>query len=228
MPAGGFGKKNRFLANERSLHRICGYSHHIVYIGHFARIHLWKDKMMKIITSFLVLTIAILGFSYSVVSAKNKALIDSESIEQQVGKKIRGLPYYGVFDLITYEVKGDTVILSGKVLNGINRKSAASVVRKIEGVSSVINNIEILPPSRFDDVIRARTIKSFLRTGGVYRYLQGNDPSMRIIVDGGNITLEGYVRSKGDSRTANILANGIPGVFSVTNNLIVSKDNIKY
>ncbi len=183
---------------------------------------------MRKITTFLIFTIAILGFSYSEASANNAPAINSETIERQVGKKIRGLPYYGVFDFITYQVKGDTVILAGKVNNGINRKSAASVVKKIDGVSNVVNNIEILPPSRFDSIIRSRTVRSFLRTGGVYRYLQGNNPSMRIIVDGGHITLEGYVRNKGDSRTANILANGIPGVFSVTNNLIVTKEDIKY
>lgn len=180
---------------------------------------------MRKITGFLILTIAILGFSYTEASAKNAPSVNSETIERQVGKKIRGLPYYGVFDFIAYEVKGDTVTLSGKVNNAINRKSAASVVRKIDGVSTVINNIKVLPPSSFDSAIRSRTVRSFLRTGNLYRFLQGNDPSVRIIVDGGHITLEGYVRGKGDSRLANIVANGIPGVFSVTNNLIVTKED---
>ncbi|NNE99053.1 MAG: BON domain-containing protein [Pyrinomonadaceae bacterium] len=183
---------------------------------------------MRIIKGFLILTIAILGFSYSEVSAKNFSSDETQSIERQIGKKIRGLPYYGVFDFISYQVNDGTVILSGKVNNAINRKSAESVVKKIDGVSEVVNNIEILPPSRFDNVIRARTVRTFLRTGGIYRYLQGPNPSMRIIVDNGHITLEGYVRTKGDSRIANILASSVPGVFSVTNNLVATKEKISY
>ena len=101
-------------------------------------------------------------------------------------------------------------------------------MKRIDGVSNVVNNIEILPPSRFDNRIRNQTVRNFLRTGGIYRYLQGVNPSMRIIVDNGHITLEGYVRTKGDSRLSNILARSVPGTFSVTNNLIATKDKIDY
>jgi len=179
---------------------------------------------MKLIQSFLILTIAILGFSFVNVEAKNVTDKDAKTVEQQVTSQIRKLFYYGVFDIISFEIDGNTVVLSGKVRNAVNRKSAERRIKKIEGVEKVVNNIEILPASSYDNAIRFRAVMTFLRTGNIYRYLQGPNPSMRIIVENGHITLEGYVRSKGDSKLANILANSVTGTFSVTNNLIVSKE----
>jgi len=179
---------------------------------------------MKVISKFLIFTIAIIGFSFVDASAKSISDHQNDSIERQVEKEIKKLPYYGVFDVIGYEVDGNTVILSGKVLNAVNRKSAERRIEKIDGVEIVINNIKVLPLSRFDNSIRYRTVNALLRGGSLYRYLQGVNPSMRIIVDRGHITLEGFVRTKGDASLANILARSVRGTFSVTNNLIVTKD----
>ena len=183
--------------------------------------------MRKFIQANLIFAIAIIGISFGSVSV-DAAPVNQRTIEQKVGKKIRTLPYYGVFDIISFEVDGDTVVLSGQVYNARNKKSAEKRVRKIDGVENVVNNIEILPYSRFDNDIRWRTVRAFYRGGNLYRYLQGTSPSVRIIVNRGHVTLEGYVRSKGDSRFAEILAEGVFGTFSVTNNLVVTKENIKF
>ena len=181
---------------------------------------------MRVLKSFLILSVAILGFSFVNVEARNISNgedVPQTQIEKKVFKEILKLPYYGLFDQIGFEVNGNTVILYGKVYNATNKGSAERRVKDIEGVEKVINNIEILPLSRFDDSIRNRTVRTFTNNGGsLYRYLQGVNPSMRIIVERGNITLEGFVNNKGDYRLANILANGVPGVFSVTNNLEVT------
>ncbi len=181
---------------------------------------------MRVLKSFLVLSVAILGFSFVNVEARSfsdSGNITQEQLEKKVFKKILTMPYYGVFDNIRFEVDGSTVTLQGKVYNAINRKSAERRIAKLDGVENVINNIEILPLSRFDYTIRIRTVRTFANTGGIYRYLQGNNPSMRIIVERGHLTLEGYVRTDGDYRLADILAKGVPGTFSVTNNLKVTK-----
>jgi hyperosmotically inducible protein len=89
-------------------------------------------------------------------------------------------------------------------------------------VDHVINNIEVLPPSGFDDSIRARTYRAVFRSGSLYRYAMGVNPSIHIVVKGGHVTLEGVVSSKMDSQLAYMAANGVSGVFSVTNNLRVS------
>jgi hyperosmotically inducible protein len=103
------------------------------------------------------------------------------------------------------------------------RKDAERRVAKIEGIDRVINKIEVLPVSSFDDSIRVRTYRAVFRSGGLYRYAMGANPSIHIVVNRGHVTLEGVVSSQMDSRLAYIAANGVPGVFSVTNNLRVER-----
>ena len=179
---------------------------------------------MKVLRNFLILSIAILGFTFTDANAQNYAGKNTAtSIEQKVFKKIIGLPYYGVFDHISFEVNGGTVTLYGKVVSLGTRKSAERAVKNIEGVENVINNIEDLPPSSFDNQIRYRIVRSFANSSGLYGYLQEPNPSVRIIVDGGRVTLEGYVNNRGTANLMNVLANGVTGVFSVTNNLVIEK-----
>ena len=143
------------------------------------------------------------------------------STGDKVRKELVTLPYYGVFDNLAYEIQGDTVILSGQVVRPITRKDAERRVKKIEGVSRVINNIEVLPVSSFDDSIRRRTYRAVFRSGSLYRYALGANPSIHIVVKGGRVTLEGVVSNRMDSQLAYMAANGVSGVFSVANNLRV-------
>jgi len=180
---------------------------------------------MKVVKHFLILSIAILGFSIVDAQAQNfsgdgKSV---QTIERRVFKELLKLPYYGVFDNLKYRVDGDTVTLYGKVVRPLTKKQAENSVEDIKGVRRVINNIEILPLSGFDDSIRRRTLHTFADKG-LYRYLWEPNPSVRIIVDRGHVQLEGYVANRGDYNLMNILANGVNGVFSVENNLVVGKE----
>ena len=143
---------------------------------------------------------------------------------KQIRKKLVTLPYYGVFDNLGFELDGGTVTLYGQVVRPSTRKDAERRVAKIEGVERVINNIEVLPLSSFDDRIRIRTLRAVSRAGGLFRYFQGVNPSIHIIVNRGRVTLEGVVSGKGDSQLAYIAARGVPEGFSVTNNLRVERD----
>lgn len=174
--------------------------------------------MRNIRSLFLTAAAFVLVFTISSL-AQVKDPTDQVTLEKKIEKQLRKLPYYGVYDFISFEVDGSTVTLNGKVANAINRNHAESYVLDLDGVSEVVNNIDVLPPSSFDDTIRRRTVRSFLNSGSIYRYLQGPNPSMRIIVENGRITLEGVVRTSGDYDLANILANSVPGVFKVTNHL---------
>jgi hyperosmotically inducible protein len=182
---------------------------------------------MKYIKSFLVLAIAILGFSSVDAQAQSyvKAAGDApvSAIEKKVFKEIIKLPYYGVFDRIAYKVDGDTVTLFGKVVKPITRRQAEDRVEEIAGVRRVVNNIEVLPLSSFDDRIRVETLRSF-SDKGLYRYLWEPNPSVRIIVANGHVELEGFVANRGDYNLMNILARGVFGTFSVKNNLVVESD----
>ena len=191
---------------------------------------IYKGEIMRYIKSFLVLAIAVLGFSFVNVEAQNfsdNGKVSQSNIEQKVRKEILRLPYFGVFDNIAYQVNGNTVTLYGKVVRPTTKSGAENVVERIDGVNNVVNNIEVLPLSRFDDSIRLRTLRTLANGGSLYRYFQGVNPSVKIIVDGGHLTLEGYVATRGDYNLMNVLANGVTGVFSVDNNLIVEKENVR-
>lgn len=179
---------------------------------------------MNKIRNLAVLTLAILTFSVSGVNAQNYSSNGSaRAVEQKIFKQINKLPYYGVFDHIAFSYNGGTVTLYGKVANAMNKKAAERSIRDVAGVTNVVNNIEILPLGSFDNSIRRQALREFANTG-LYRYFWEPNPSVRIIVDRGHVALEGYVANRGDANLMNILANGIPGVFSVKNNLIVERD----
>jgi hyperosmotically inducible protein len=142
-----------------------------------------------------------------------------QQISEQVRKELVTLPYYGVFDNLAYKVEGSTVTLYGQVVRPSTRQDAENRVARINGVGHVVNNIEVLPLSPFDDSVRVRTYQTLFRMGGLYRYAMGANPSIHIVVKGGNVTLEGVVSNKADSQLAYITARSVSGVFSVTNNL---------
>jgi len=144
-------------------------------------------------------------------------------LQRRIRKELVTLPYYGVFDNLAYKVDGDTVTLYGKVVRPTTRSEAERRVERLPGVRRVINNIEVLPLSSFDESLRRQTYRAISRTGGLHRYLLGANPSIHIIVDRGHIELEGVVSSQGDAQLAYMAANGVSGAFSVTNKLRVER-----
>jgi len=157
-----------------------------------------------------------------VVSTGAASAAPPDRTMEKVRKELVTLPYYGVFDNLEYKVDGNTVTLFGQVRQPITRRDAERRVARVEGIDRVVNNIEVLPLSGFDDSIRARTYRAVFRSGSLYRYAMGANPSIHIIVKNGRVTLEGVVSSKMDSQLAYMAANGVPGVFSVTNNLHIA------
>jgi len=146
-----------------------------------------------------------------------------ERIIKEVGHRLRMLPYVGPFDYMAYKVDGFTVTLFGQVVNPVNKSDAEYAVKHIEGVEKVDDQIEVLPPSPMDRGIRRSVYRAIYRYPALERYALGVQKPIRIIVKGGHVTLEGVVDSEGDKNLAGIRANGVPNVFSVTNNLQVSK-----
>jgi hyperosmotically inducible protein len=179
-----------------------------------------KSRILAIIAALAVAASAANGAP----AASNDRGLGEQQIAQKVRKELVTLPYYGVFDNLAYKVEGSTVTLYGQVVQPITRKDAERRVARIQGVERVVNNIEVLPLSSFDDSIRLRTYRTLFNAGGLYRYAMGANPSLHIIVKGGNVTLEGVVANEGDSRLAYIMARSVPGVFSVTNNLRVEQE----
>jgi hyperosmotically inducible periplasmic protein len=158
---------------------------------------------------------------------KLKTERDSTQIRQRLEREVRHelvmLPYYDVFDNLTFRVDGTHVILSGQVVRPTLKSSAENVVKGIEGVEKVTNNIEVLPLSPNDDRIRTAVYRAIYSQPALQQYSLRAVPPIHIIVKNGNVTLEGVVARESDKNIANIQANGVSGVFSVTNNLRVEK-----
>lgn len=174
-----------------------------------------------------LITVLTLAASTAVSGAQLRRTRDVQGYRtgDRIRKELVTLPYYGVFDNLAYEVNGNTVVLYGQVVRPSTRKDAERRVAKIEGVDQVVNRIEVLPLSPFDDSIRRRAYRAVFSTNGLYRYAQGANPSIHIIVKNGNVTLEGVVSNRMDSQLAYMAARQVSGVFSVTNHLHVGSES---
>ncbi len=142
-------------------------------------------------------------------------------IQKEVRHELLMLPYFGVFDNIEYKVEGDTVTLLGSVVRPVLKSDAENVVKRIEGVNHVVNQIDVLPPSPMDDQIRRAEFRAIYGDPALEKYDMGVQKPIRIIVKGGHVSLEGVVDNETDKNIAGVRANGVPGVFSVANNLRV-------
>ena len=179
-----------------------------------------KARPLALILTLFVL--AALSAGQEQMSQRDQPTARSqERIQREVRHELLMLPYFGVFDNIAYKVDGSTVTLLGQVVRPTLKSDAGNAVKHIEGVESVDNQIEVLPPSPMDDRIRMRLFRAIYGYPALQRYALGVQKPIRIIVKNGHVNLEGVVDSEGDKNTAGIRANGVSGIFSVTNNLQV-------
>jgi hyperosmotically inducible protein len=146
----------------------------------------------------------------------------TDRIAKEVRHELLMLPYYGVFDDIRYSVSGYNVTLAGQVTNPTLKRDAENVVKHIEGVEKVSNQIEVLPTSSMDDGLRLRLYRAIYGYPALEKYAMPVIKPIRIIVRSGNVTLEGVVDNKTDGDLAALRANGVSGIFSVTNHLQVA------
>lgn len=174
---------------------------------------------------FAVVLLTLMGATFAMLPASagatNKAKLTT--LNDQVRHELMTLPWYGVFDNLTYEVNGSEVTLSGQVISehATTKDDAEKFVKSISGVTKVVNNIEVLPPSPFDNQIRRAEYRTVFSHADLGRYTLGAIPQVHIIVKGGHVTLEGVVMNQMDKNIAGIVANTLPNVFSVENNLRV-------
>jgi hyperosmotically inducible protein len=169
----------------------------------------------------LCLVVLALLFSMSVCPAQKDR--GADRVAREVRHELVMLPYYNVFDNLAFKVDGSTVTLLGQVTRPTMKSDAERVVKNIEGVEKVVNNIQVLPLSPNDDRIRMAVYRAIYSQPALQRYGMQAVPPIHIIVNNGNVTLEGVVASEADKNIANVQANGVPGVFSVKNNLRVEK-----
>ena len=171
----------------------------------------------------VALLVALTLASTAPAPAQNRSRLShaQESLMKEVRHELVMLPYYGVFDNLAFRVNGSQVELYGQVTRPTLKSAAVQVVRQIEGVEKVVNNIEVLPVSPNDDRIRLGEYRAIYGHPALSRYSLQAVPPIHIIVKNGQVTLEGVVANETDKNIANVQANSVPGVFSVTNNLRV-------
>ncbi|MGE5812853.1 MAG: BON domain-containing protein [Acidobacteriota bacterium] len=182
-----------------------------------------NENMRTRIAAWLLVTSLGLGSS-ALVPSVSAQTVREKQLAADVEAALLRLPYYDVFDNLGYALGGHgTVILSGQVRTPWLRGSAEKAVKRVSGVDTVVNNIEVLPPSFNDDRIRTAVYRSLFYDSSLDRYAMGANPSIRIVVKNGRVTLEGFVGNEMDKTIAGMKARQVFGVFEVTNNLAVDK-----
>ena len=176
---------------------------------------------MKKLTATLALFVATAGLTL----ADHKNAKGYDRFVREIRHELVMLPYYGVFDNLVYRVDGYKVTLMGQVTRPTLKTDAERVVKDIEGVEKVENRIQVLPLSSMDDGVRIAVYRAIYGYAGLDRYGLQAVPSIHIIVANGKVDLEGVVATEADKNMAGIRANGVSGVFSVTNNLQVEGDH---
>ena len=144
---------------------------------------------------------------------------------EKIRHELAMLPYISEFDFISFVLVGDEVILSGWTVRQTNRSDSQNVVKNIEGVGTIINNIDVLPLGSMDMQIRAAARAVLQRN--LSRYFWGSGSDIKIIVKNGDVILLGSVTNSSDKDIAGIRLNSVPGVFHVFNLLTVTKNEKK-
>jgi hyperosmotically inducible protein len=171
---------------------------------------------------FLVVLCPLVAPAQQQASAVRGGAQPNAAITREVRHELVMLPWYSVFDNLGYSVNGYRVTLVGQVVRPSLKSDAEAAVKNIEGVESVDNQIEVLPPSPNDDQIRRAEFRAIYSQPSLQRYAEGAVPPIHIVVKNGHVSLEGAVATEADKDVANNQANRVPGVFSVTNNLVVT------
>jgi hyperosmotically inducible protein len=191
-----------------------------------------KKQLRALCVSLLFVTsVAVAPRGIAVPSQENKHQRSEEQYRERLAKQVRHelvmLPWYSVFDNLAFRIDRDKVTLLGQVTRPVLKSDAEAVVKRIEGVASVKNDIEVLPLSPMDDQLRRAVFRAIYGGAGMQRYANQPIPSIHIIVKNGNVTLEGVVDTEMDRNIANLRANQVPNVFSVKNNLVVATNSKK-
>lgn len=126
------------------------------------------------------------------------------------------------FNAISVDVKNGVVTLGGSAYGPVDKDYAISDASYTAGVKGVVDHIQVDPVSMMDDRIRFATARTVYGYPTLSKYASDPAKPIRIVVQNGNVTLEGVVISQSDKEVAGLRANSVPGVFKVTNDLQVA------
>ncbi len=171
----------------------------------------------------MLLSVGLLAAQMVIAASRTVAATESR-LERQVRHELVTLPFYSLFDDFSFRVDGHTVTLMGKVSRPTLKSDAENAVKRIEGVEKVVNQIEVLPLSPSDNELRLHLYRAIYGQSALQPLAIQAVPPIHIIVERGDVTLEGVVPTEMEKTIAGIQANSVPGVFSVRNNLRVERN----
>lgn len=183
-------------------------------------VYKWLRKISCGVAMLALATLAMGTYTANAATAPTQ-MTEEQRLNKMVRHALVTVPWYGVFDNLEYTINGNEVTLSGQVVQPITKSDAEGAVKRVEGVTRVVDNITVLPLSGFDNQIRRAEYRAIFRDPVLSRYSMGAIPAIHIIVNNGHVTLVGAVDRQADANVARIRALSVPGVFSVTSNLHV-------
>ena len=188
-----------------------------------AKSYMSLRTLILAVAAITILSVPLAAAVQATAGAAGPALDENQlRLAKKVRHELVMLPWYSVFDNLQFSLEGDhTVILSGQTIRPTIKSGAENVVRRVEGVEKVINNIEVLPLSPFDNRIRRAAYRAIFSQPSLDRYAIQAIPPIHIIVKNGHVTLIGVVANPMDKTLAGMAANSVPNVFSVQNDLQV-------
>jgi hyperosmotically inducible protein len=182
-----------------------------------------SNKRRTFFATLLVLAASCNSFSRTSAAPQKTEPKAEQNLIKETRHQLVLLPYYSVFDNLSFQLQGSKVVLMGQVVRPTLKSDAEAAVKSVEGVSSVENNIEVLPTSPMDDQLRRAVFRAIYSEPALSRYALSAVPSIHIIVKNGNVTLVGVADNETDKNLAGLRANSVPNVFSVKNELVVAK-----
>jgi hypothetical protein len=141
-------------------------------------------------------------------------------VYKDVSKSVQRYAFFTIFDSVHANFRdGGVVTLSGKVTMPYKATDIVKRVAKVDGVTQVVNKIEVLPVSQFDNQLRARLARAIYSNSSLANYGLGPNPSIHIIVERGHVTLDGVVMNNMDRQIARTVVGSVSNIFSIKNEL---------
>jgi hyperosmotically inducible periplasmic protein len=182
-----------------------------------------KNTLTGLILFFLLVSVGISPASTGNTGDPTKNNKPVKNLTEKVRHELIMLSDFGVFDNLGFTITdANSVILTGQVVRPLLKADAETAVSRINGVSTVVNKIEVLPLSRTDDAIRERAYRAVYLRPDFEKYAIQATPPIRIIVKNGTITLQGVVNDSIDRTKAELAAKTIPGIFKVSDELRIN------
>lgn len=183
------------------------------------------NVLSKMLLSALLVTAGIAG---AATSSSNAGPTTDADLERRILHEIRMYPRYTIWDDISFKVRDGQVELFGAVNQPFKKSDIARIVQRVPGVTSVADQVRVLPLSNFDDRLRLQVARAIYGHPALNRYaLQAVGP-IHILVENGRVTLTGVVNNEMEKNIAGIRANGAGLSFgSVVNNLRVENPSRK-